>query len=374
MKIRKAKYSDLSLILKVYEKAREYMRNSGNPNQWGNNKPSVELLEEDIKKGELFVGENEGEINFVFAFILGEDPTYSYIEDGNWLSDAPYGTIHRIASDGTVKGVVKMAVDYCKNTISNLRIDTHEDNKTMQHVLSKLGFSRCGIIYLEDGNPRIAYQRLCDVTRLVLIRHGESEANNQGYFAGQYDAKLMPKGMEQAVKTAEYIVKKYAPDEIYSSDLVRAYSTAMPVSRLIGKEIKSHKGLREIFAGEWQKMPFDDLQKDFSEEYGVWLKDIGNARCSGGESVKELGDRVMATLTEIAKENPGKTIAVATHATPIRVSQTIIKYGDIVSMKNVPWIPNASVTVYEYDGSWKCISEVEDEHLGDDKTVFPANV
>jgi len=59
-----------------------------------------------------------------------------------------------------ITGVVKMAVDYCKKTISNLRIDTHEDNKTMQHVLSKLGFSRCGIIYIEDGSPRIAYQTL----------------------------------------------------------------------------------------------------------------------------------------------------------------------------------------------------------------------
>ena len=161
MTIRKAKPCDLTRILRVYEIAREHMRQSGNPTQWGTDKPKKELLEDDIRKGELFVGENEeGHICFVFAFILGEDPTYSYIEDGNWLSDEPYGTIHRIASDGTLSGVVKSAVDYCKNTISNLRIDTHENNKTMQHVLEKLGFTRCGIIYIEDGTPRIAYQRL----------------------------------------------------------------------------------------------------------------------------------------------------------------------------------------------------------------------
>lgn len=161
MLIRKAEPRDLIHILKVYEIAREYMRKSGNPNQWGTDKPKKELLEDDIRKGELFVGENEeGHICFVFAFILGEDPTYSYIEDGEWLSDKPYGTIHRIASDGTVSGVVRAAVDYCENTISNLRIDTHENNKTMQHVLDKLGFKRCGIIYIDDGTPRIAYQRL----------------------------------------------------------------------------------------------------------------------------------------------------------------------------------------------------------------------
>lgn len=160
MIIRKAETGDLNKILKVYEIAREYMRQNGNPNQWNTTKPRLELLKDDIKKGQLFVGDYDGDIHFVFAFILGDDPTYSYIENGSWLSDKPYGTIHRIASDGTVSGVVKTAVEYCKNTISNIRIDTHEDNKTMQHVVEKLGFVKCGIIYIEDGTPRIAYQLL----------------------------------------------------------------------------------------------------------------------------------------------------------------------------------------------------------------------
>lgn len=161
MKIRKAKPQDLNSILKVYEIAREYMRQSGNPDQWGTEHPKKEMLQDDIKIGQLYVGENEkGEIHFVFAFILGDDPTYSYIENGDWISDKPYGTIHRIASDGTVSGVVKTAVDYCRNIISNIRIDTHENNKTMKHVVEKLGFVKCGIIYIDDGSPRIAYQLL----------------------------------------------------------------------------------------------------------------------------------------------------------------------------------------------------------------------
>lgn len=161
MKIRKALPEDLNSILKIYETAREYMRKSGNPTQWGTNKPHKELLVDDIRKGELYVGEgDDGNVHFVFAFILGEDPTYSYIENGKWLSNAPYGTIHRIASDGVVSGVVKTAVDFCKKTITNLRIDTHENNKTMQHVVEKLGFVKCGIIYIDDGTPRIAYQLL----------------------------------------------------------------------------------------------------------------------------------------------------------------------------------------------------------------------
>ena len=162
------------------------------------------------------------------------------------------------------------------------------------------------------------------MTKLLLIRHGESEANNKGLFAGQYDAPLVAKGIEQAEKTAEYIVEKYAPAKIYASDLKRAYCTAIPISKRIGVEIITNQGLREIYAGKWQKMAFDDLEKEFSDDYGLWLNDIGNACCSGGESVKALGERVMATLTAIAKENYGETIAVATHATPIRAAQTII--------------------------------------------------
>lgn len=212
------------------------------------------------------------------------------------------------------------------------------------------------------------------MTKFLLIRHGESEANNKGFFAGQFDAPLMQKGLEQAEKTACYIVDKYAPTKIYASDLKRAYCTAEPISKLINADIITNQGLREIFAGKWQKMSFDDLEKNFQQEYSVWLNDIGNARCSGGESVKELSERVMTALTEIAKENDGETIAVATHATPIRAAQTIIQYGDIRHMKNVAWVSNGSVTVLEFNGEWKCVSVSEDEHLGADKTVFPANV
>lgn len=212
------------------------------------------------------------------------------------------------------------------------------------------------------------------MTKLLLIRHGESEANNKGFFAGQHDALLMPKGIEQARKTAEYIAQKYVPEKIYSSDLKRAYCTAVPISELIGADIITDQGIREIYAGKWQKMTFNDLEKTFPDEYNVWLKDIGNACCSGGESVKKLSERVMASLTAIAKENDGKTVCISTHATPIRAVQTIIQYGDIRYMRNVPWVSNGSVTVVEYNGVWKCISVSEDKHLGADKTVFPANV
>ena len=95
---------------------------------------------------------------FRSAFIIGEDSTYLRIEDGKWLNENPYGTIHRIASDGAVKGLFSACIDFCKSQMEDLRIDTHADNKTMQHLILKNGFQKCGIIYLTNGSPRIAYQ------------------------------------------------------------------------------------------------------------------------------------------------------------------------------------------------------------------------
>ncbi len=212
------------------------------------------------------------------------------------------------------------------------------------------------------------------MTKLLLIRHGESEANNGGFFAGQYDAALMPRGLKQAQKTAAYIVEKYDVAKVYASDLQRAYCTALPIAKLLGIDVIPHRGLREIYAGKWQQKTFNALQQEFSDSYRVWLTDIGNAQCDGGESVKELCQRVMETLTQIAVDNDGLTVAVATHATPIRAAQTMIERASPDEMKSVPWVSNGSVTVIEYDGSWKCVSVSEDQHLGCDKTKFPANV
>ena len=136
--IRLAKDKDLDAIMKIYETARKYMEETGNPSQWGKNHPPRELLEEDIKKEQLYVFTAEdGILHGVFAFIIGADPIYAYIEDGKWLNDKEYGTIHRIAGDGAVKGVFDNCLAFCRDQISNLRIDTHHDNSTMQHLIGK---------------------------------------------------------------------------------------------------------------------------------------------------------------------------------------------------------------------------------------------
>lgn len=158
LKIRKAAPDDLPLLEELYENARKRMRESGNPNQWGNSHPPVENLIRDCENGDSYVVAEDGEIVGAFAFIVGDDPTYRVIE-GSWLNNEEYGTIHRAAGNGVAKGIMSLIIDYCKDIVPNIKIDTHADNKIMQHILEKQGFTECGIIYVADGTPRIAYQK-----------------------------------------------------------------------------------------------------------------------------------------------------------------------------------------------------------------------
>ena len=155
--IRKATFDDLDRIMEIYAYAQQFMSDHGNPNQWKRTHPARELIVQDIEEGVCNLLCDGEHIYGVFFYRCAVDPTYDYIEDGEWLNDKKYGVIHRIASDGTHRRVLEAAVEYGLLQCKNLRMDTHHDNIVMQNALVKNGFKRCGIIYLEDGNPRIAY-------------------------------------------------------------------------------------------------------------------------------------------------------------------------------------------------------------------------
>ena len=160
LKITCAENSDLPRILEIYAYARDFMRKTGNHTQWRDHFPPEKLLMSDIEMGQLYVVKADQEIHGVFAFIIGEDPTYAHIEQGAWRSDSTYGTIHRLAGDGQVSGIFSAVVEFCSEKMSHLRVDTHKDNKVMQHLIEKNGFVLCGIIHIADGSPRLAYERL----------------------------------------------------------------------------------------------------------------------------------------------------------------------------------------------------------------------
>ena len=158
--IRNAIESDLLEIKSIVAKARELMKSSGNINQWVDGYPSIDVLLSDIRSGNAYLLLRENKAVAYFAMIDGPDPTYNLITKGSWLNDDSYGVLHRVASNGEAKGVFKEILLYASEHYSNIRIDTHHDNKIMQRLLEQNGFVYCGVIFLGDGSPRLAYQRI----------------------------------------------------------------------------------------------------------------------------------------------------------------------------------------------------------------------
>ena len=213
------------------------------------------------------------------------------------------------------------------------------------------------------------------MTRVLLIRHGESAANGKGFFAGHLDVPLSDRGEKQAELTGAFIAENYSVEAVYSSDLSRAYRTAKPLANRIGKTAVKREDLREIYAGDWQGLCFDELQERYAESYGVWLSNIGNAKTPNGETVAGLYERIWNAVCEIAEKHAGQTVAIFTHATPVRTIVSRLQGKGVEGMKTVPWTSNASVTSIVFDGkTWGLEAVSMDEHLSSMRTTFPANV
>lgn len=204
------------------------------------------------------------------------------------------------------------------------------------------------------------------MTRLVITRHGQSIANAEYRFAGHSDFDLSEIGKAQAELTSQYICANEKIDMIYSSDLLRAYNTAVPTAKKLGLEIIPTEQLREIYAGEWEGRTTAELAVEFEEDFGVWKNDYANSRCTGGESTAEVYDRVVATVKRLAQKHDGKTLLLSTHATVVRalcahsLGLTADRTGEI------PFTHNASINIFNYEDG-KLIPEKIDivEHLGD---------
>lgn len=161
MNIREARTSDMAEIMRVMDAAKKIMRQSGNMHQWADSYPSEDVITTDMERGGAFVVEHDGCIAGYFAFLPSPEPTYDRIYEGQWVDDSlPYHVIHRIASRPDVHGVFGCIMEFCLAREPNIRIDTHRDNRIMQHNIAKHGFTYCGIIYLASGDERLAFQKI----------------------------------------------------------------------------------------------------------------------------------------------------------------------------------------------------------------------
>ena len=156
--IRKTTIADIPQLREIFDIARQFMANTGNPSQWVDGYPSDEQLTQDIENGDSYVVEKDDKVVATFVLRGGIDPTYNIIYEGKWLNDKPYATIHRIASTGEIKGIMHIAMQFALQQYDKIRIDTHHDNMVMQHLIEKEGFKYCGIIHCWSGDERVAFQ------------------------------------------------------------------------------------------------------------------------------------------------------------------------------------------------------------------------
>lgn len=208
---------------------------------------------------------------------------------------------------------------------------------------------------------------------VILVRHGQSTTNVQKVFTGQLNADLTPMGIEQAARMARYVAQ-YPVEKVYASSLQRAVDTAAPICQMLGCPMETTADFWEINAGLWQGLSFEEVAERYPESYAVWHQDFGKARPDGGESCKELYDRVVKTFRRIVEDTSEEVVCIVSHAIPIRMIQCYIAYGSVEAASQMPWVPNASVTVYTYDGAYHLQKQGVSEFLGEMQTNLPKTI
>ena len=208
--------------------------------------------------------------------------------------------------------------------------------------------------------------------KIIMVRHGESVTNVTRVFTGQLDVPLTETGREQALRMAEYM-DKYHVDKMYASPLVRALDTAKAIAIRQNCQIETVDALMEINAGNWHGRPFEEIAEEFPETYQAWRKDIGTAVTDGGESCAQLYDRVVGFFEKVLQE-PEETVCLVCHATPIRMIESFIEAGSVKAAQEIPWVPNASVTVYEYDGAFHLVERGTSHYMKDLISNLPTTI
>jgi len=213
------------------------------------------------------------------------------------------------------------------------------------------------------------------MTTLIFVRHGQSVSNLEQRFTGQQETELTPLGHKQAEATARFLAS-YKIDKIYSSDLLRSMQTAEPTARIQRLTVIPDPAFREINAGLWEGKPYSLLRERFGADYEKWITDLGHAHPNGGESTLELAARVYGAVERILQVERGKTVAIFTHATPVRM--LACRWFGLLPERasEVPFCHNASVSIVEYEdnGDYRLIRYSYDEHQGENATGLPQGI
>lgn len=188
------------------------------------------------------------------------------------------------------------------------------------------------------------------MVRFIVIRHGFSQGNKEKLFTGQIDLPLDEEGVSQAQSIAAHLLTNYQIDCIYSSDLCRAVDTVKPLAEALGLPIHTSTLLRETNEGIWQGMRVVDIKTTYPEDFAAYKADIGHFRFKNGECYTDVMLRGKRILQEIAEENEGKTVVIATHGGFIRAMRMHWQQISLDDFGLLPHVPNGSITIVEYHG------------------------
>ena len=187
------------------------------------------------------------------------------------------------------------------------------------------------------------------MVKFIIVRHGFSVGNKGNIFTGQLDLSLDEVGFSQAEFVAKYVLENFEVDEVYSSELCRAYDTVLPIAKALSKEIKRRKDLNEVDVGAWQGKTFDEVKEEYPEGFELYKRSPGTVQFDGGESYSDVRERAVNEFHKIAEENEGKTVVVATHGGVIRNLLAAWLGIPVERITEVPRASNASITVAEYE-------------------------
>lgn len=205
-------------------------------------------------------------------------------------------------------------------------------------------------------------------TRILFLRHGQSVANTEKYFAGHLDVPLTELGKKQAEEAAATLRDLYV-DKIFSSPLSRAYDTALPFAKDRGLSITKLDGFIEWYAGKLEGLSFEEFKKQYPEEKRLWDEDAFNLDMPDGEHARDFIKRVGTTLDALAEEVTGLTVLVACHGGVIKAIPSYLAGMDANLFNTTPVPNNCSITevVYE-DGKGEIVRFSDDSHLGEYKS------
>ncbi len=201
-------------------------------------------------------------------------------------------------------------------------------------------------------------------TRLIVIRHGHSEANRDGIFGGNIDVPLTETGLQQARRMADFVLKTYKIDAVYASTLQRAWKTAQLLADPLGLPVNKDARLREIHGGKLEGMYFADIEVQYPEVFHTWHNDLGRVQTPEGENMIQLQQRGYEAFQEIAECNPGKTVAIVSHRVLLKTVQCVWENRPLEEINQCAWLPNCSVSEVLYkDGQLTPIAIGQDSFM-----------